>query len=234
MNNFKKTLLIDADDTLWDNNIYFEKAISEFVKMMKDLNLIPDQIEDILREREMANVKLHGYGSINFGISMIEVYDKACGIENKSHDPEVLDHIEEIKLMTRDYPIKLLKGVEETLPIIGSKNNLILVTKGNTEEQLAKVARSGLKDSFQQLKVVPEKNKEIYRNIVAEFKLNPEHTWMVGNSPRSDINPAKAIGLGTVFVPYHNTWEHELETIIREGRETIHVKDFSELAEHFG
>ena len=36
-------------------------------------------------------------------------------------------------------------------------------------------------------------------------------TWMVGNSPKSDINPALAAGLNAVFVPHDNTWilEHE-------------------------
>jgi hypothetical protein len=29
-----QTLLIDADDTLWENNIYFERAIADFISFL--------------------------------------------------------------------------------------------------------------------------------------------------------------------------------------------------------
>ena len=234
MNTFERTLLIDADDTLWDNNIHFENAIKEFVEMMKEMGFPAPFIEEALREREMVNVEHHGYGSVNFGISMREVYEMACKKFDSMPQDKVYKEIKKISLKTRDYPITILKGVMETLPLIKEKNSLILVTKGNDEEQLAKVARSGLEKFFKFLRVVPEKNEDIYKGIIDEFKLDPETTWMVGNSPRSDINPAKAIGLGTVFVPYHNTWEHELEDIADNGKETIHLDDFSGLIEYFG
>ena len=62
----------------------------------------------------------------------------------------------------------------------------------------------------------------------------PDATWMIGNSPRSDINPAKAAGLRTVFIPYHTTWQHEIEEISPNGAETIVLERFAELAGHFG
>ena len=30
----RQTLLIDADDTLWENNIYFERAIADFISFL--------------------------------------------------------------------------------------------------------------------------------------------------------------------------------------------------------
>jgi len=233
MNN-ERTLLIDADDTLWDNNIHYENAIIDFVAIMNKNNMMKNEVEEILREREMTNVIHHGYGSKNFFISMLEVYKMACAHENCRINDNIIKKIEDLSIRTRDYPITLLAGVKETLPVLKRKNRLILVTKGDDEEQLAKVKRSGISHLFPEKRVVHEKNKGIYQEIIREFDLDPLWTWMVGNSPRSDINPAKAIGLGTVFIPYHNTWVHELEDIIEDGRETILLNDFSGLLNYFG
>jgi putative hydrolase of the HAD superfamily len=57
---------------------------------------------------------------------------------------------------------------------------------------------------------------------------------MIGNSPRSDINSAKAAGLLTAFIPYHTTWQHEIEEISTDGPETLVLENFGELAQHFG
>ncbi|MGC2322804.1 MAG: haloacid dehalogenase, partial [Terriglobales bacterium] len=32
--NGSQTLLIDADDTLWENNVYFERAIANFISFL--------------------------------------------------------------------------------------------------------------------------------------------------------------------------------------------------------
>ena len=86
---------------------------------------------------------------------------------------------------------------------------------------------------FRSTEVVFEKLVATYREIVARHQLNPGNTWMIGNSPRSDINPAKAAGLNTVFIPYHTTWHHELEEISPNGGETLILENFGQLAGHF-
>jgi putative hydrolase of the HAD superfamily len=125
-----------------------------------------------------------------------------------------------------------MPGVRETLPALHSSNRLILVTKGHREEQANKLQRSGLADYFHDVEVVFEKTVDTYREVAARHRLEVSHTWMVGNSPRSDINPAKAAGLKTVFIPYHTTWQHEVEEIAPEG-ETLVLEHFGRLAEYF-
>ena len=97
---------------------------------------------------------------------------------------------------------------------------------------MAKLERSGLAGFFHATEVVFEKSVETYREIVGKYRLDPTRTWMIGNSPRSDINPAKAAGLRTVFIPYHTTWQHEIEEISPNG-ETLALENFGQLAQHF-
>lgn len=226
--------MIDADDTLWENNIHFEQGIKDFVALMKENNLHPNGIEKFIRAREIENVPRFGYGSRSMMLSMIEVYKEFCQKEDREEDEAAIVRIKEIGSRVKNYKIEFLPGVEEAIPVLHRHNRLIMVTKGEDDEQMGKVVRSGLVDYFEHVKVVPEKDEEIYQGILREFDLEPESTWMIGNSPRSDINPAKAVGMGTVLIPYHSTWVHEVVSIDKRGRETIILDNFSGLLEYFG
>jgi len=58
-------------------------------------------------------------------------------------------------------------------------------------------------------------------------------TFMIGNSPRSDINPALKAGLGAVFIPHPETWEHEHAEIDRLESRLIELENFLQLLEVF-
>ena len=80
-----------------------------------------------------------------------------------------------------------------------------------------------------------EKNPEAYHALVEKYEVKRESTWMIGNSPRSDINPALAAGLHAVFVPHGDTWilEHEEVNPAPPPQQLLIVGRFAELREHF-
>ena len=220
------TLLIDADDTLWENNIYFERVAAEFFAQLASRGIAKPAVEKLLWETEQRNVKITGYGSKAFCQSLHQV---AAQLNHADMEPWILER----ERWICDHPIEFMPGVLETLPALHAKNRLIVVTKGREDEQHGKLTRSSLLKFFHATEVVFEKNVETYRQLVKKHRLDAGMTWMIGNSPRSDINPAKAAGLGTVFIPYHTTWQHELEEISPDGAETIVLESFGELAGHF-
>lgn len=219
-----RTLLIDADDTLWENNIYFEQVSREYFEQLARRGIERNRSEQMLWEREQRNVKITGYGSKAFCKSLHEV---AAELGCADLEPWVLSREDWIC----NHPIQFMPGVEETLPLLHQTNQLIVVTKGRDDEQLGKLRRSDLGKFFHATEVVFEKDVQTYRDLIAKYRL--DEAWMIGNSPRSDINPAKAAGLGTVFIPYHTTWQHELEEILPNGKETLVLENFGELARHF-
>jgi putative hydrolase of the HAD superfamily len=225
VNREPRTLLIDADDTLWENNIYFEQVSREYFAQLAARGVARARSEQLLWEREQRNVKLTGYGSKAFCQSLHQV---AAELDCADLEPWILDRENWIY----HHPIEFMPGVVETLPLLHANNRLIVVTKGRADEQLGKLTRSGLEKFFHATEVVFEKNVQTYRDVVAKYRL--DEAWMIGNSPRSDINPAKAAGLRTVFIPYHTTWQHELEEISPTGTETLVLENFGELREHFG
>ena len=221
-----RTLLIDADDTLWENNIYFERVASAFFVRLACRGIPEPRAQAVLWQTEQRNIKITGYGSRAFCASLHEAA-REVGVA------DLEPWLQECEHQIFHHPIELMPGVAETLPILQAHNRLILVTKGYPEEQLGKLHRSGLGIFFHATEVVFEKDIPTYRRLVAQHGLVAAQTWMIGNSPRSDINPAQAAGLGTVFIPYHTTWQHEIEEILPAGK-TILLENFTQLADHFG
>ena len=220
-------LLIDADDTLWENNIYFEQAVHEFIAFLDHSSLQPDEVRAVLNEIEHEM----GYGSVNFTRSLLATYRR---LAERALTDEDLERVGGFGAAIARHPIEVMSGVEETLIYLAARHRLILLTKGDEEEQTLKVENSGLADHFSSILVVAEKDRETYTRLVSEMDLQPEHTWMIGNSPRSDINPALAAGLNAVFIPHPHTWQLEIQELEHNGSgKFLQLSRFVELREHF-
>jgi putative hydrolase of the HAD superfamily len=223
-------LIIDADDTLWENNIYFERAFEAFVDYLDHSSLTPQQVRDVLDEIEMANAKIHGYGSANFGRNMQECYGRLCEREVGDHDLcTVLGFAEQILRA----PMEVIDGVPETLEYLSARHDLTLFTKGHPDEQKLKIDSSGLAGRFAHTAIVKEKDAPAYRSLVESRGMDPARTWMVGNSPKSDINPALEAGLNAVFVPHQHTWALEKQELRPGPGRLLILERFSDLRTHF-
>src|SRR6185437_10865015 len=104
------------------------------------------------------------------------------------------------------------------------------LTKGDQEEQVRKIERSGLAELFRRTLVTPEKTEATYRGVVADERLDARKTWMIGNSPKSDILPAVAAGLRAVFIAHPHTWRLELVALPENDARILRVEKFRELA----
>ena len=225
------SLLIDADDTLWENNIYFERAFDAFCDFLDHSALTPVQVRDVLNEIELVNAKIHGYGSMNFGRNLQQAYQHLAERDIREDD---LRHVLSLAEQILKQPIEVIDGVEETLGYLGERHELTLFTKGNPDEQLMKVDRSELGRYFAHTAVVREKDAAAYSRLVTERGLARDSTWMIGNSPKSDINPALEAGLNAVLVPHPHTWVLEHQDL-REagGGKFLRVERFADLRLHF-
>lgn len=224
-------LIFDADDTLWENNVYFERAFQQFCEYLNHSSLTPDEIRSILDEIEVVNNRIHGYGAVNFGRNLSQCYLQLAERAVEDHD---LHRVTALAHQILTQEIELMPGVEETLPFLAERHHLVLCTKGEPAEQNRKIDLSGLRPLFRHCAVVKEKNRETYEHLAGVLELDPERTWMIGNSPRSDINPSLAAGLRAVFVPHERTWTLEREEIQDPAGRLVVVNGFAGLLEMFG
>jgi putative hydrolase of the HAD superfamily len=227
-----QNLLIDADDTLWENNIYFERAITDFISFLNHRHYTPDEVRHVLYDVERENIRQHGYGMHSFASALVICFEK---LSVEPITPELHETIRGIAYKIAEHPMELLPEVPETLADLSQRHRLFMVTKGNITEQLGKVERSGLRDHFTAIEVVAEKDVATYRAVVEKYCLVPEITWMIGNSPKSDINPALEAGLHAVFVPHDNTWMLERDELGYHSADgqLVQVDNFGRLRERF-
>ena len=227
-----QTLLIDADDTLWENNVYFERAIAAFISYLNHHAYTPAEVRSALNAVERETILAHGYGLTSFTRSLVTCYER---LSTEPVTEENRERVIGFAHTIRDQEIELLPQVAETLAELGSRHRLILLTKGDEAEQADKVARSGLAPLFNAVEIVPEKDPSAYHAVIARYELAPHTSWMIGNSPKSDINPALAAGLHAVFLFHKDTWilEHAEVASPTEGQHLIELDSFAKLCSVF-
>ena len=179
-----------------------------------------------------VTVAEHGYGVQSFRRSLVDCFEQ---LSDGPLTPEKHSRIVAFTESISAHEIELLAGVKETLASLCQRHRLLLVTKGDPGEQLDKLKRSELNSFFVGTEVLLEKNEGAYRELIRSHALEPERTWMIGNSPRSDINPALAAGLNAVFIPHDFTWalEHESIDRPRSPQRLLELGNFTELLWHF-
>lgn len=222
------TLLIDADDTLWENITVFydiNERYAQWVAPDQDPGWIGLELDQI----QKSFVGTYGYGRETFEQSLIVGVQRFADREPTEADR---GHIAELVRPLQWEELELYEGVEETLAVLNETNRLILVTKGNRKEQSSKVERTGVGKYFEALEILTEKTPAEYSRIVAEHNVDPGDSWMIGNSPRSDILPALEVGLGAVHIPHAQTWSLELAELPDHPR-LLHRERFTDLLELF-
>jgi putative hydrolase of the HAD superfamily len=225
-----QVLIIDGDDTLWENNIYFEQSIEDFIDFLDHSTLSRAQVRDALDEVERLNAATHGYGSAAFARNLRETYER---LSEREISKPALDHLLHLARRITEADLTLLPGVEPTLRYLSGRHRLMLFTKGQREEQSLKVERSGLRKAFDVVIIAAEKDAATYRRMAADYAIDTSRAWMVGNSPRSDITPALEAGFGAVYLPHEHTWRLEQATVPDEHERLLVLQRFDQLQLHF-
>lgn len=199
------TIALDADDTLWQNEQFYDLTRQRFAALLADYTDTSD-LDRRLTAAVTANLGHYGFGMKGFALSMVET---ALAVTEHRVPGSVIAQILDVARELLAYPIEILPQVEQTLGRLRQSHHLILVTKGDVFDQERKIAASGLADYFAAIEIVPDKTESTYRRIFARHTEGARHTIMVGNSLRSDIVPALAAGSFAAYVPHDLTWSYE-------------------------
>ena len=221
-----RLLAFDADDTLWDNQSHFDKAVDDYCRLLSCYGSI-DQMYKELYKTECGNMESLGYGTKAFIISLVENLVRVS--DGKAPDQMIQDAVN-IGRQILDNPAVPLEGVKETLQALKAKGKyrMVIFTKGDPLEQEAKIARSGLGEFFEDVEIVGNKTALEYGRLCRHNAVKPEEFAMIGNSFKSDIAPALAIGCTAVHIPFHLTWELE-QTQVFDHPHLHSITHFAEL-----
>ena len=223
------TIAFDADDTLWDNEIFFRQSELEFCKLINEFSpeLTNQDIMPILFDTEVSNLSIYGFGVKSFVLSAIETAGKLL---NDNVPYSIVKRITEIGREQLIQPITLLPDVESTLTELKSegKYRLVLATKGDLLDQESKIKRSGLEQYFERTIIMSDKREDDYLKMIKSLNCKPEKLVMIGNSFKSDILPVVNLGGRGIYIPYHTTWAHEVVDTIEHER-IVEIKRLGDL-----
>ncbi len=209
-------IALDADDTLWDNEVYYTRSKGEFIRLLSAYHADAEWIQQRLDEIEESNVGVYGYGIKSFNLSMIQAGIEISGGQIKAHELQVLLDLGRQML---ERTVDLFPQTEEVLACLSRRWKLMLVTKGDVFEQTLKIRRTGMGKYFRILEIVGEKTVSGYRTLLERHHIDPNRFLMVGNSLKSDILPVLELGGAAIYIPYENTWAHEMNV---DPGHTIH------------
>ena len=210
MNKYK-VIAFDADDTLWDCQSHFEEVEEHLY------SLIGPYCEDPKHElflTESGNMADLGYGCKAFTISIIETALRIAGNDiSATQLSELLSHSKSLLHL----PATPLPEVEKTLQTLrnrfdensGMSPKMVVFTKGELQDQENKLKRSGLLKYFDDVEITSDKTQLEFRALCEHQHIHPSELLMIGNSLKSDIAPALAIGAWAIHIPFHVTWQLE-------------------------
>lgn len=200
-----KVIAFDADDTLWENENYFQEIEKKFCELMEEYLPQHSSARELLTI-EIKNLPLYGYGIKAFMLSMIEA---AMSISNKTINVSVVEKIIEYGQELLQKPIQKIPGVDEVLENLKGRYRLVVATKGDLLDQERKLKKSGIEHYFHHTEIMSEKGEADFKKLIKHLDIQPEHFLMIGNSLKSDVLPVLNVGGHAFHIPYHVTWGHE-------------------------
>jgi putative hydrolase of the HAD superfamily len=196
------TIGFDADDTLWQNEQFFQLTEARFREILAP-HADGAHVSERLLEAERRNLARYGFGIKGFVLSMIET---TLDVTGDTAGPQTIRQILDAGREMMAHPVEPLPDAEATLAGLAGTYRLVLVTKGDLFDQERKLAASGLGDYFDAVEIVSDKNAATYQRVFDRHGDGPRRAMMVGNSLKSDVLPAIAAGSIGVYVPHSLTW----------------------------
>lgn len=207
-------IIFDFDDTLVESTIFFERARDRFARLMANLGFPLNDVLASLDRNDIENVKrCGGYLKECFPRAMTQTYRHFCRLQGKEPDPSMCRRVESIGWWVFDQKPVPVQAAEKILKELsaGGEYKIILATKGDPSIQWKRIKDSGLVDYFDRIYVLQDKTTKQYQQIAAWQQLDIGQSWVIGNSIKSDVNPAIRAGFNSIFIPNKHTWHYEME-----------------------
>jgi len=232
----KKAIIFDGDDTLWKTQELYDEAKEKFKELMKiEFNEVGNIVE-LLDDIDAKRVDVLSFSKSRFLESMLITYAFLCGKYNKNWNVEVEKQIRNYAEEVFKLPPELYEDTIETLEALSKDFVLVLFTAGDYEVQKNKIKSLGdnFTSYFSEIYIFEMKTEWTYENIIKNLrihsKVEKENIWVVGNSIKSDINPAVNAGLKAIWIP-RKSWKYE-EDKLNSDKVSI-AKSLSEVKNFF-
>lgn len=217
-------VIFDADNTLWSVEHLYDAARRKLCEYLNCSGIDPSEAERFQRARDQQLHLTYGYSACRFARSFEDTLLHFL----KDALPENVAHVRRLALDVFEQRVQLVDGLEDMLNDVSSQYQMGIITAGERWVQERRLADFHLRDRFAAVEIVESKNEAIFRAFAASRGFDPTCSWVVGDSYRSDIVPAKTAGFRAVLVEVPNWVEVENRPSLQEP--DARIKSLKELA----
>jgi len=207
-------VLVDFDDTLVDTAPRFQNARRGLFALLESEGFDEDTVSRLHHEVvDPLMIERHGLGPRRLEHSFRETYAHVCELFGRGLAADVAERCAELGRGVAGTPAALDGAFDALRRLAAALPTAIYTQAGDREYQLACVRESLA------LEIVPEhrlmirerKTVDAFREVLAHFGVNePQTAWMIGNSMRSDINPALEAGARAILVETAEPWHFDV------------------------
>ena len=216
-------IIFDGDDTLWETERLYDRAREDAAKIVQAAGLPAGLWEDIERKLDVANVARFGLSSLRFPSSCVEAYYRVAALSKAAVSDTTEQRIRAAAESVFCATAPTVPGARRVLTAVRRYYRTVLLTQGEPEVQRHRIATSHLTDLFDAVEIVDSKEPSVFETTLAAMAAEPAASWMVGNSVRSDVNPAVATGMNAIWVNAH-VWEYERSCDVVDSN-AVHVAE---------
>lgn len=228
----RQNLILDLDDTLIRTGDLYSSVKNEFISFMSSIEFDFCDIDYIFESREQENINKYGYIPERYCISMLEVYNYCIYHQRLISKTNHLNVIRSIANRILNETPDPVEDLHETVNELIDFSKLFLISRGNESLQFKKIRDVGLDQFFTPLNtlIVKYKDKQVFSDFMKLHSLRKDITWSIGDSIKSDINPAIEIGVKCILISYPSTsyqWQQDCTSAISD--DYIFVNKFKDV-----
>lgn len=201
----RPVLLVDGDDTLWYTQPMYTEALEDYFWLMEQLGFRRKMAEQYQLSINLDFVRDNGFQVNYFGQTFVDAYDKMARFLNRETHDLIRHTLKTLGDTVYTRIPQKMEYADDFLDIAGCYYDLILYTAGNEETQLRKARANGLLDYFKLAWVVGDKTPEVLGAYIDAFEVDRASVTVIGNSLKSDINPAIACSVRAIHFD-NPTW----------------------------
>lgn len=181
---------------------------------LADIKKLRNEIDLILRDKPNPFSKKlpkppYKYSMERFPMSFVETYKDLCRRFNLNSLYAVENELYKIGLRAYltpgKYKSQIASEAARILKFLSKKKDiLVLCTKGDLRVQRRKLKALklvGLLKLFYLVRVVPDKDAKVFKQLLKELEIDGKRLFSVGNEYDADIKPAIKVGCFGIYIP---------------------------------
>jgi putative hydrolase of the HAD superfamily len=207
-------VLVDFDDTLVDTAPRFQNARRALLALLQEAGFSEDVAYDVLyHEIDPEMRQRYGLGPRRMEPTFIATYERLCRLHGIAPDLPLSARAAELGRSCYGVPAAFEGALHALQRLVAVHPTVIYTQSGELEYQLSCIRGAGVVDivNEERVRICERKDADAFRETLGWYGVaDPAGAWMIGNSMRSDINPALEAGANAILVESADPWEYDM------------------------